>query len=83
MTCKRSIHGEDYLGNLTTSKNGKPCQPWTDTLRNLISKYTRDTEKACRPFPLGRGIFCHVGDGDIERCDVKYCGRFSTEYVSD
>ena len=75
MTCRRSVYGEDYLGNHAISASGKECQPWTDDLKEKITKYTLNTNKACRYIKGSISPVCHVGNSTVEECDIKFCGK--------
>ena len=88
--CKRTFHGEEYMGQVNQTKSGASCQPWqaisgyeiTMPVGSLV-----DNSNYCR-YPtfvpsseddvnlLPNGPWCFNESLMVEACDIPFCGMF-------
>ncbi|XP_076102513.1 uncharacterized protein LOC143071805 isoform X2 [Mytilus galloprovincialis] len=77
--CVSSLYGEDYFGTVRQTKNGIPCQKWSDLTPHSHSYNTKlkDQDDYCRnPTAPGDNFpWCYTIDPDIrwDFCDIPRC----------
>ena len=82
--CKASVIGNTFLGNLTKTRSGKPCQRWDQftkdyrriTENNFPESSIKDAGRNCRnPDDDPVGPWCYTGAEVIEweYCDIPLC----------
>jgi len=91
--CKTTILGEEYMGTLSTAKNGLTCHPWASTSfvgtnqdNNLKDPQFLDASinaamNYCRdPDDSSEGPWCYTSYFDYEYCDVPFCDTLQCSY---
>ena len=82
---ERFTLGQDYTGGANTTKNGLPCQKWTDTKVNGLDWSAVGDHNYCRnPYGFGRsnGVFCYKTSSESEYCAVPFCPKIKILDVS-
>ena len=83
-TCRSSIKGTEYRGNVSISESDTPCQPWLDIRQYLNLNFADGAVELagsyCRnPTADGLGPWCFVRNqtGVLvkEYCSISFCGR--------
>ena len=73
----RSMYGRDYVGSVNTTKDGTPCQRWSDREPHEHSFHHVGDHNFCRnPYeaPLDQ-VFCYTSDPSkrYQVCSVPIC----------
>ncbi|VDI01937.1 plasminogen [Mytilus galloprovincialis] len=77
--CVSSLYGEDYFGTVRQTKNGIPCQKWSDLTPHSHSydSKLKDQDDYCRnpAAPGDKFPWCYTIDPDIRSdiCDIPRC----------
>ncbi|CAC5376686.1 PLG [Mytilus coruscus] len=77
--CVSSLYGEDYFGTVRQTKNGIPCQKWSELTPHSHSynKKLKDQDNYCRnPTAPGDNFpWCYTIDPDVrwDFCDIPRC----------
>ena len=79
--CKRSPHGQEFLGMINTSTSGEPCIQWSNFTNIQFPYFEDDVGNSCR---MASSItildiqydqpWCFTASGP-EDCSVPYCGK--------
>lgn len=82
--CAYTPTGKDYMGTVSHTKTGIPCQRWDSQSPHPHSYvYLSKDENYCRNTDGSEGPWCYTQDPDIryELCDVPVCGKYYTAQV--
>lgn len=77
--CVSSLYGDDYFGTVHQTKNGIPCQTWSELTPHSHSYNTKlkDQDDYCRnpTAPGDKFPWCYTIDPDIrwDFCDIPRC----------
>ena len=74
--CRRTVKGEEYIGNISTTKSGRTCQEWKSQTPHKHSYCSHLEKNFCRnPDGEDNGPWCYTTDRNKrwEYCDVPFC----------